>query len=170
MEPCLNTRITISCIFRLSSSKDSRTNGHSTIIPLEVIYEDKTVPKSTPKGQTNPEFIGDDDDDNDIYKAQLLLFLKQAHLIRPNIYPDEQDNQSDTSEYSRSTSRKPSAVSRTSGTIEDTEEQAHDVKTSHESNSVTFAVSFFLVGRAFFYLVRYLKFILKMFMLKQEHV
>lgn len=124
----------------LSSSKDSQTNGHSTIIPLEVIYEDKTIPKSNPKGQTNPEFIDDDDDDNDIYKAQLLLFLKQAHLIRPNIYPDEQDNQSDTSEYSRSTSRKPSAVSRTSGTIEkDTEEPAHDVETSHESNNVTFA-------------------------------
>ena len=128
--------------FRLSSSKDSQTNGHSTIIPLEVIYEDKTVPKSTPKGQTNPEFI-DDDDDNDIYTAQLLLFLKQAHLIRPNVYPDEQDNQSDTSEYSRSTSRKPSAVSRTSGAIEeDTEEPAQDVETSHESNNVTFAVSF----------------------------
>lgn len=100
------------------------------------------MPKSTPKGQTNPEFI-DDDDDNDIYKAQLLLFLKQAHLIRPNVYPDDQDNQSDTSEYSRSTSRKPSAVSRTSGTIEeDTEEPTQDVETSHESNNVTFAVSF----------------------------
>ena len=117
-----------------SSSKDSQTNGHSTRIPLEVIYEDQTLPKSTPKGQTNPEFI--DDDDNDIYKAQLLLFVKQVHLIRPNIYPDEQDNQSDTSEYSTSTSRKPSAVSRTSGTIDEDEEPAHDVETSHESNNV----------------------------------
>lgn len=126
-----------------SSSKDSQTNGHSTIIPLEVIYEDKTVPKSTPKGQTNPEFIGDDDDDNDIYKAQLLLFLKQAHLIRPNIYPDEQDNQSDTSENSRSTSRKPSAVSRTSDKIEeDKDEQAHDVEKDHVSNNSNIAVSF----------------------------
>lgn len=127
----------------MSSSKDSHTNGHSTIIPLEVIYEDKTVPKSTSKGQTNPEFIGDDDDDNDIYKAQLLLFLKQAHLIRPNIYPDEQDNQSDTSEHSRSTTRKPSAVSRTSDTTEDhKEQQDHDVETIHKSSSVAVAVSF----------------------------
>ena len=101
------------------------------------------MPKSTPQGQTNPEFIGDDDDDNDIYKAQLLLFLKQAHLIRPNIYPDEQDNQSDTSEYSRSTSRKPSAVSRTSDKIEeDKDEPAHDVETSHVSNNSTVPVSF----------------------------
>lgn len=105
------------------------------------------MPQSTPKGQTNPEFMGDDDDDNDIYKAQLLLFLKQAHLIRPNIYPDEQDNQSDISEYSRSTSRKPSAVSRTSGTIEeDKEDPAHDVETSHESINVTFAVSLLSYG------------------------
>lgn len=116
-----------------------------------MIYEDKTVPKSTPKGQANPEFIGDDDDDNDIYKAQLLLFLKQAHLIRPNIYPDEQDNQSDTSEYSRSTSRKPSAVSKTSDTNEDyKEEPAHDAETSHRSNSVTVAVSFFLTVKSMF--------------------
>lgn len=144
----LNTWITTSCIFyRLSNSKNTQTNGHSTIIPLEVIYEDKTVPQSNPKGQTNPEFIGDDDDDNDIYKAQLLLFLKQAHLIRPNIYPDEQDNQSDISEYSRSTSRKPSAVSRTSGTIEeDKEDPAHDVETSHESSNVTVAVSLLSYG------------------------
>lgn len=105
------------------------------------------MPQSTPKGQTNPEFMGDDDDDNDIYKAQLLLFLKQAHLIRPNIYPDEQDNQSDISEYSRSTSRKPSAVSRTSGTIEeDKEDPARDVETSHESINVTFAVSLLSYG------------------------
>ncbi|KAL9967249.1 hypothetical protein ACROYT_G025434 [Oculina patagonica] len=122
----------------LSSSKDFQTNGHSTIIPLEVIYEDKTVPKSSPKGQTNPEFIGDDeDDDNDIYKAQLLLFLKQAHLIRPNIYPDEQDNKSDTSEYSRPTSRKTSAVSRVSQ--EGKDEPALDDESNHVSNISTTA-------------------------------
>lgn len=109
------------------------------MIPLEVIYEDKTVPKSSPKGQTNPEFIGDDeDDDNDIYKAQLLLFLKQAHLIRPNIYPDEQDNKSDTSEYSRPTSRKTSAVSR----VSQEDEPALDDESSHVSNISTTAVSF----------------------------
>ncbi|KAJ7381263.1 hypothetical protein OS493_001381 [Desmophyllum pertusum] len=121
-----------------SNSKEFQTNGHSTIIPLEVIYEDKTVPKSTPKGQTNPEFIGDDDDDdNDIYKAQLLLFLKQSHLIRPHVYPDEQDNKSDTSE-SRSTSRKSSAVSMASDKIqEDKDEPALDVETSHVSNNST---------------------------------
>ena len=71
------------------------------MIPLEVIYEDKTVPQVSPKGHSNPEFIGDDEDDNDIYKAQLLLFLKQSHLIRPNVYPDEQDNKSETSENAR---------------------------------------------------------------------
>ncbi|CAH3198909.1 unnamed protein product, partial [Porites evermanni] len=66
------------------------SNGHrNTPIPLEVIYEDKTIPKPSNKGHLNPEFIGEDDDDNDIYKAQLLLFLKQSHLIRPNVYPDE---------------------------------------------------------------------------------
>ena len=108
-----------------------------------MIYEDKTVPKSSPQGQTNPEFIGDDeDDDNDIYKAQLLLFLKQAHLIRPNIYPDEQDNKSDTSEHSRPTSRKTSAVSRVSGTIqEDRDEPALDDESSHVSSQSTTAVS-----------------------------
>lgn len=71
------------------------------MIPLEVIYKDKTVPKVSPKGYANPEFIGDDEDDNDIYKAQLLLFLKQSHLIRPNVYPDEQDNKSETLENVR---------------------------------------------------------------------
>ena len=92
----------------MSSSKNAYSNGHNTMIPLEVIYEDKTVPKTSLKGQSNPEFIGDnDDDDNDIYKAQLLLFLKQSHLIRPNIYPDEQDNKSELS-YN---SRKMSAIS-----------------------------------------------------------
>ena len=69
------------------------------------------MPQSSPKGHLNPEFIGEDDDDNDIYKAQLLLFLKQSHLIRPNIYPDEQDNKSDASDYSGKNSRKVSAVS-----------------------------------------------------------
>lgn len=88
------------------------SNGHrNTPIPLEVIYEDKTVPKPSNKGHLNPEFIGEDDDDNDIYKAQLLLFLKQSHLIRPNVYPDEQDNNSDTSDYSRKNSRGVSALS-----------------------------------------------------------
>lgn len=101
------------------------------------------MPKSTPKGQTNPEFIGDDDDDdNDIYKAQLLLFLKQSHLIRPHVYPDEQDNKSDTSE-SRSTSRKSSEVSMASDKIqEDKDEPALDVETSHVSNNSTIDVSF----------------------------
>ncbi|CAH3186170.1 unnamed protein product [Porites evermanni] len=88
------------------------SNGHrNTPIPLEVIYEDKTIPKPSNKGHLNPEFIGEDDDDNDIYKAQLLLFLKQSHLIRPNVYPDEQDNNSDTSDYSRKNSRRVSALS-----------------------------------------------------------
>lgn len=88
------------------------SNGHrNTPIPLEVIYEDKTVPKPSNKGHLNPEFIGEDDDDNDIYKAQLLLFLKQSHLIRPNVYPDEQDNNSDTSDYSRKNSKRVSALS-----------------------------------------------------------
>lgn len=92
----------------MSSSMNAYSNGHNTMIPLQVIYEDKTVPKTSPKGHLNPEFIGDDDDDdNDIYKAQLLLFLKQSHLIRPNIYPDEQDNESESS-YN---SRKMSAIS-----------------------------------------------------------
>lgn len=96
---------------RNGSNKDFYSNGHNTMIPLEVIYEDKTMPQSSPKGHLNPEFIGEDDDDNDIYKAQLLLFLKQSHLIRPNIYPDEQDNKSDASDYSGKNSRKVSAVS-----------------------------------------------------------
>lgn len=110
-----------------------------------MIYEDKTVPKSSPKGQTNPEFIGDDDDDdNDIYKAQLLLFLKQAHLIRPNIYPDEQDNKSDTSEYSRPASRKTSTVSRVSSQ-KDKDQSALDDESSHVPDNATTAVSYLLV-------------------------
>jgi len=114
------------------SSKDYYSNGHGTMIPLEVIYEDKTVPQSSPKGNVNPEFIGDDeDDDNDIYKAQLLLFLKQSHLIRPNAYPNEQDNKSDTSDYSRKNSRKASAISTASEkNQEDNDEQAVDAESA----------------------------------------
>ena len=63
------------------------------------------------KGHSNPEFIGDGhDDDNDIYKAQLLLFLKQSHLTRPNVFQDVQDNKTDQSE----SPRKMSALSTTS--------------------------------------------------------
>ena len=111
------------------------------MIPLEVIYEDKTVPKTTRKGHTNPEFIGDDDDDdNDIYKAQLLLFLKQSHLIRPNIYPDEQDNKSDTS-YN---SRKMSAISTTSD--KNQEEEPEPTETALVSENKPDVSCFFLIS------------------------
>lgn len=84
----------------------------------------------------NPEFIGDDDDDNDIYKAQLLLFLKHSDLIRRNLYPDEQDNKSDTSDHSKSNSRKPSAISTGSGKVQENEyEPAVDGESNHVSNS-----------------------------------
>ena len=102
----------LSYFWTLRSTDLYNSNGHrNTPIPLEVIYEEKTIPKPSNKGHLNPEFIGEDDDDNDIYKAQLLLFLKQSHLIRPNVYPDEQDNNSDTSDYSRKNSRRVSALS-----------------------------------------------------------
>jgi len=132
---------------RTLSSKDYYSNGHGTMIPLEVIYEDKTVPQSSPKGNVNPEFIGDDeDDDNDIYKAQLLLFLKQSHLIRPNAYPNEQDNKSDTSDYSQKNSRKASAISTASEkNQEDNDEQAVDAESAQvPENLDTLKVSCFL--------------------------
>ena len=124
-------------------TKDFQSNGHSTTIPLEVIYEDKTVHKTTFKGHSNPEFIGDDeDDDNDIYKAQLLLFLKQSHLIRPHIYPEEQDNNSDTSDYSRKNSRKVSAISTASDKVEeDTNEPAADTESAQVYDTTAVTVS-----------------------------
>lgn len=96
---------------RTTGFKDFFSNGYSAAIPLEVIYEDKTVLNASLKGHSNPEFIGDGhDDDNDIYKAQLLLFLKQSHLTRPNVFQDVQDNKTDQSE----SPRKMSALSTTS--------------------------------------------------------
>ena len=96
--------------------KDLYNNGNSTTIPLEVIYEDKTMSETSLKSHTNPEFIGDDDNgDNDIYKAQLLLFLKQSHLIPRDVLHDGQNKRT---EKSHST-RKMSAMSTTS-------EKTHD--------------------------------------------
>lgn len=117
-----------------STSKDYETNGLSTVVPLEIIYEDSTATSANPKGKTNPEFIGDDDDDNDIYKAQLLLFLKHSHLIRSNLYPDDQDNKSDASEHSKTNSRKPSAISTSSDKVQENEDElAVDMETNPAS-------------------------------------
>ncbi|XP_068670309.1 uncharacterized protein [Montipora foliosa] len=96
---------------RTTGFKDFFSNGYNAAIPLEVIYEDKTVLNASLKGHSNPEFIGDGhDDDNDIYKAQLLLFLKQSHLTRPNVFQDVQDNKTDQLE----SPRKMSSLSTTS--------------------------------------------------------
>lgn len=119
-----------------SASNEYETNGHGTVVPLEFIYEDRTVPNASPKGHQNPEFIGDDDDDNDIYKAQLLLFLKHSHLIRSNLYPEDQDNKSDASEHSKTNSRKQSAIYTANGKVQEDEDELADVmEINHASKS-----------------------------------
>lgn len=80
--------------------KDLYNIGNSTTIPLEVIYEDKMMSETSLKSHTNPEFIGDDGS-NDIYKAQLLLFLKQAHLIPRDVLHDAQDRRSEKLDSTR---------------------------------------------------------------------
>ena len=113
-------------------------------MPLEVIYQDKTISSSHNKGETNPEFIGDDeDDDNDIYKAQLLLFLKQSHLIRPDLYFN--DNNSDD-KASRTPSRKTSTLSCSGVKLQkddDDENEAIDLNSIQLNNNSSFKVSIF---------------------------
>ena len=82
------------------------------MVPLETmaIRNRTNSPRGSPEGHRNPEFINDnkDDEDDDIYKTQLLLFLKQHHLVAPGY---GQDSASVTSEQSRRQSREASAYS-----------------------------------------------------------
>lgn len=92
------------------------------IIPLEImVYDDEIPPRASPDGHSNPEFLNkaDETEEDDIYKTQLLLFLKQSHLIKPGMNLSYGDDISDTSEYSNRNSRKASAMSSASGTARD---------------------------------------------------
>jgi len=83
------------------------------IVPLEIlVYDDDPKERRSTDGISNPEFINESEtEEDDIYKKQLLLFLKQSHLIKPGMVLSYGDDISDTSDYSNSNSRKVSAVS-----------------------------------------------------------
>ena len=58
--------------------------NQTNVIPLEVVYENTSFKHDN---YANSEFVqkpkknGDDQEDEDIYKSQLLLFLKQNNLL-----------------------------------------------------------------------------------------
>lgn len=85
------------------------------IVPLEIMVCDFDLPtarRRSPDGISNPEFVNESEtEEDDIYKKQLLLFLKQSHLIKPGMNLSFGDDISDTSDYSNTNSRKASAVS-----------------------------------------------------------
>ena len=113
--------------------KDLYNIGNSTTIPLEVIYEDKMMSETSLKGHTNPEFIGDDDNgSNDIYKAQLLLFFKQATLIPRDVLHDAQDRRSEKLDSTREMSAMSTTSKKTydrTGLSEETHVQDDSVTT-----------------------------------------
>lgn len=96
------------------------------IVPLEIMVYEEGHPKGrrSPDGISNPEFINESEtEEDDIYKKQLLLFLKQSHLIKPGMNLSYGDDISDTSDYTNTNSRKVSAISIDSDEIDQNEKQ-----------------------------------------------
>lgn len=119
--------------------KDFDNIGNSTAIPLEVIYEDRMISETSLNSHTNPEFIGDDDNgSNDLYKAQLLLFLKQAHLIPRDVLHDVQDRRTEKLDSTREMSAMSTTSQKTydrTGLSEETHVQDDSVATYHKAAS-----------------------------------
>ena len=93
------------------SSQSTINGSQNTMLPLQTmaIQNRTNRPPGSPEGHRNPEFInGNDDEDDDIYKTQLLLFIKQQHLIKPGYSVDDT---SATPEQSRRQSRVASTYS-----------------------------------------------------------
>ena len=124
-----------------SSSLDGRLATGSTLVPLEIIEKDNTELRAPPDGHDNPEFInGNEEEDDDIYKAQLLLFLKQSHLINPGLTPGG-DNSSDTSDFSRTPPRRASRLSEVNGRLDEEEETIDEGAVELDSIQVSEDVS-----------------------------
>ena len=94
------------------------------------------ISETSLKSHTNPEFIGDDDNgSNDLYKAQLLLFLKQAHLIPRDVLHDVQDRRTEKLDSTREMSAMSTTSQKTydhTGLSEETHVQDDSVATYHK--------------------------------------
>ena len=58
--------------------------GHGNVIPLEVVYENTSFKQDDYKNSEfveKPKKTDEAEDENDIYKSQLMLFLKQNNLL-----------------------------------------------------------------------------------------